>query len=214
MSDEKGSGGGDAPLPEWARPFVVVLLLVALMWIEEIVDIVPHTNFDAWGIRPRQLKGLIGIPLAPFLHAGFGHLIGNTIPFLILGGIIAASGVSRYLQVTVLIALVSGLGTWLIGTANTDHIGASGVVFGYFTYLIARGIFDRRLLYLVVGAVVLFVYGSIIWGVFPHQGISWEGHVFGAVGGVLAAKGFSTRKPGAGTAGTATDPKPEPLGFS
>src|SRR3954466_10086532 len=123
-------------LAEMVRPFVIVGLLVAVMWAEEVVDLLPGTNFDRWGLRPRTISGLAGIPLAPFLHAGFPHLIGNTLPFLVLGGIIAASGVARYFQVTVLVALVSGTGTWLFGQTHTDHIGASGVVFGYLTYLL------------------------------------------------------------------------------
>lgn len=176
------------------RPFVIVGLLVAVMWAEEIVDLLPHTNFDRWGIRPRQFVGLVGIPLAPFLHAGFAHLLGNTIPFLILGGIIAASGVARFFQVAVTVALVSGLGTWLVGPAHTDHIGASGVVFGFLTYLLARGFYERHIGYLVVGVVVLFFYGGILWGVIPRQGISWQGHVFGAVGGVVAARVLHTKR--------------------
>ncbi|MGI8756316.1 MAG: rhomboid family intramembrane serine protease [Acidimicrobiales bacterium] len=175
-------------LAEWVRPFVVVALLVSAMWTEEVVDLLPHTNFDQWGIRPRQVVGLVGIPLAPFLHAGFGHLIGNTVPFLVLGCLIAASGLVRYLQVSALIAVVSGVGTQLVDPAHTDHIGASSVVFGYLTYLLARGFYQRNVGYLIVGVVVLFFYGGILWGVLPHEGISWQGHVFGAVGGVVAAR--------------------------
>lgn len=178
----------------WLRPFVVVASFVALMWAEEIVDLVPHTNFDQWGIRPRQLDGLVGIVAAPFLHAGFGHLLANTLPFLVLGAIIAASGVARYLQVSALVGLLSGVGTWLVGPAHSDHIGASGVVFGYLTYLAARGLFERRIGYLLVGAAVLFLYGGILWGVVPREGISWQGHVFGAVGGVVAARVLHARR--------------------
>ncbi len=187
---------GDAPekpepeldLPGWLRPFLIVGLLVAVMWVVEIIDLIPGTNLDQWGIRPRRAVGLIGIVTAPFLHSGFAHLIGNTIPFLVLGGLIAASGVARFFQVTAVVALVSGLGTWLVGPALTDHIGASGLVFGYLTYLLARGIFERRLTYLVVGVGVLFLYGAVFWGLIPREGISWQGHVFGAIGGVLAAR--------------------------
>lgn len=182
-------------LAEWAKPFVVVALLVSVMWAEEVVDLLPHTNFDQWGVRPRQTVGLVGIPLAPFLHAGFDHLIGNTVPFLVLGCLIAASGLGRYLQASTLIAVISGAGTWLVGPAHTDHIGASGVVFGYLTYLLARGFYQRNVGYLVLGAVVLFLYGGILWGVLPREGISWQGHVFGAVGGVVAARVLHARRP-------------------
>jgi len=174
-------------LADAARPLMVVGLVVAAMWAEEVVDLLPHTPFDRYGVRPRELDGLVGIPLAPFLHAGFAHLIGNTLPFLVLGGIVAASGVARFFRVAVIVGLTSGIGTWLFGAAHSDHIGASGVVFGLLTYLLARGVFERRLAYLLVGVVVLFVYGGILWGLVPSPGISWTGHLFGAVGGVVAA---------------------------
>ncbi|MCU1498919.1 MAG: Rhomboid family protein [Acidimicrobiales bacterium] len=183
-------------LPGWLRPFVIVGLLAALMWVVEIVDLLPRTDFDHWGVRPRDLDGLTGIVASPFLHSGFPHLISNTIPFLVLGGIIAASGVVRFLQVTAMIALVSGLGTWLIGPADIPHVGASGIVFGYVTYLVARGLFERRAGYLLVGAAVVFLYGGVLWGLIPRPGISWQMHLFGAIGGILAAKVVhTTRQP-------------------
>lgn len=192
-----GFGGVDGPkakadddtlaLPQWARPFVVVGLLVAVMWVVEIIDTIPGTNFDRWGVRPRQLGGLVGIVTAPFLHSGFPHLISNTLPFLILGGLIATGGIAQYFKVTGIVALTAGLGTWLIGPARTDHIGASGIVFGYLTYLISRGLFERKLVYLAVGLGTLFLYGGVLWGLIPRPGISWQSHLFGAIGGVLAA---------------------------
>jgi membrane associated rhomboid family serine protease len=169
------------------RPFLVVGLVVAAMWAVEVIDLLPHTPFDALGIRPRQVRGLVGVPAAPFLHDGFGHLLSNTIPFLVLGAIIAASGVQRFVQVAVIVGLIAGVGTWLTGPERTVHIGASGLVFGFLTYLVARGAFERRLGHLLVGAVVLFFYGSILWGLLPKPGVSWQGHLFGAIGGVAAA---------------------------
>jgi membrane associated rhomboid family serine protease len=152
-----------------------------------VIDLLPRTPLDGWGVRPRQLRGLVGIPLSPFLHDGFGHLLSNTIPFLVLGGIIAAQGVQRFVQVTVIVGVVAGVGTWLIGPERTIHIGASGLVFGYLTYLVTRGAFERRLGHLLIALVVLFFYGSILWGLLPRPGVSWQGHLFGAIGGVLAA---------------------------
>lgn len=182
-------------LPSWLRPYVIVAFLVAVMWAVELVDLIPGTNLDQWGIGPRSTEGLVGVVTASFLHNGFGHLISNTIPFLILGGLIAASGVARYFQVTLLVGLVAGLGTWLVGPERTNHIGASALVFGYLTYLLARGFFERKLTYLAVGAVVLFLYGGVLWGVVPRPGISWQGHVMGAIGGVIAAYAFhATRR--------------------
>ena len=177
----------DLGVPEYLRPFAVVASLVAVMWAVEIVDLVPGTELDRWGIRPRELVGLIGIATAPVLHAGFAHLMGNTVPFLILGCVIAMSGIQRYVQVTVLVGLAAGIGTWLTGTEGTIHIGASGIVFGYLTYLVARGLFERRLLYLAVSLGVVFFFGGMLWGVFPRAGISWQSHLFGALGGVAAA---------------------------
>jgi len=169
------------------RPFLVVFAMAAVMWLVELIDLLPHTPFDQWGIRPRSLRGLTGVAAAPFLHDGFGHLIGNTIPFLVLGCIIAASGIQRFIQVTVIVAVFAGVGTWLVGPTHTVHIGASGLVFGYLTYLVTRGFFEHHVGQIVVGLIVLAFYGSLLWGLFPRPGISWQGHAFGAIGGVVAA---------------------------
>lgn len=169
------------------RGFLLVAAMVAVMWVVEIVDVFAG-DLDSAGIKPRDPEGLIGIGLAPVLHGGFGHLIGNTVPFLVLGGVIALSGLARVAAVTVIVAVVGGLGTWLVAPANTVHIGASGLVFGFAAYLIARGLFSRRALHLVAGVVVLFIYGgTLVFGLVPTPGISWQGHLFGAVGGVVAA---------------------------
>ena len=169
------------------RGFLFVAAMVAVMWVVEIVDVFAG-DLDSAGIRPRDPDGLVGVALAPVLHGGFGHLIGNTIPFLVLGGVIALSGLARVAAVTAIVAVVGGLGTWLVAPANTVHIGASGLVFGFAAYLIARGIFSRRALHLVAGVLVLFVYGgTLAFGLVPTPGVSWQGHAFGAVGGVVAA---------------------------
>ncbi|MEO7398351.1 MAG: rhomboid family intramembrane serine protease [Ilumatobacteraceae bacterium] len=189
-SPSGGSSAGGLERPsgrELARPVVVVGTLLAVMWVEEIIDLLPGTPFDSWGIRPRTLRGLLGIELAPFLHSGFAHLIANTIPFAVLGVAIAFGSIARFVQVVVMVALTSGIGTWTLGQSNSVHIGASGIVFGLLTYLASRGIFARRILWLIGGVIVMFVYGGILWGLLPRPGVSWTGHVFGAVGGVLAA---------------------------
>jgi membrane associated rhomboid family serine protease len=158
------------------------------MWAVEVVDLVAG-DLDANGIQPRDTDGLPGVVLSPFLHGGFGHLIGNTIPFLLLGGVIALSGLARTAAVVGIVALVAGLGTWLVGPAGTNHIGASGLVFGFATYLVARGVFSRRLTHLAAGLVVLAVYGTtLLFGLVPHPGVSWQGHLFGAIGGIVAAR--------------------------
>jgi membrane associated rhomboid family serine protease len=168
---------------------VLVAVLAAVMWVVEVVDQLIGERLDRYGIEPRDADGLTGIVAAPFLHGGFDHLVANTIPFLILGAAIALSGAARVIAVTAVVAVVGGLGTWLVAPQNTIHIGASGIVFGYAAYLIARGLYSRGVLHLAVGAVVLLLWGgTLLSGVLPAEGVSWQGHLFGAIGGVVAAR--------------------------
>ena len=167
---------------------IVVGVLAAVMWVVEIVDQVAGGSLDSNGIEPREADGLDGILWAPFLHANWDHLIGNTIPFLLLGIGIALSGAARVILVTAIVAVIGGLGTWLTGPPNTVHIGASGLVFGYAAYLVSRGAFTRRPLQIGLGLVVVAVWGAtLLQGLVPEDGISWQGHLFGAIGGVIAA---------------------------
>jgi membrane associated rhomboid family serine protease len=176
------------PRPEVQTGLLVVAAMAAVMWLEEIVDQLAPGDWDRYGIRPRDPDGLEGIITAPFLHGGFDHLLANTVPFLVLGAAIAFSGAARVALVTVLVMVVGGLGTWLVAPAGTVHIGASGLVFGFAAYLVARGAFSRSLAQIALGVVVLAVWGtSLLQGLVPQDGISWQGHLFGAVGGVLAA---------------------------
>ena len=170
--------------------------LVGLMWGIEILDtFVFRQGLDTWGILPRNPTGLRGILFAPFLHGGFGHLAANTLPLLVLGWLIMAQSIRTFVVVSIVCMLVGGFGTWLFG-ANSFHIGASGVIFGYVGFLLARYYFDRRL---SSGAIALFVavtYGSVLWGILPSTpGISWEGHLFGFLGGILAAKFAIAHRP-------------------
>jgi membrane associated rhomboid family serine protease len=175
-----------SPLTEGAG---VVIALLAVMWLAEIVDTLANHSLDAYGIEPRSAEGLAGVVTSPFLHAGFGHLIGNSIPLLLMGLGIALAGAARVVSVTVVVALVAGLGTWLTAPAGTDTIGASGIVFGYATYLMVRFFFSRRVLDLVLGLVVLVVWGtSLLASLAPTPGVSWQAHLFGAIGGVVAAR--------------------------
>ena len=163
--------------------------IVAFLWIVEVIDTIDKHRLDAWGVRPHTVVGLRGIVFAPMLHSGFGHLIGNTIPFALLGLVVLTGGVQRFLAVTVIVAVASGFGTWVFGQTNQVHIGASGVVFGYLGYLVSRGFFERKLGQIAAGVLVALVYGGMIWGILPNQrGVSWQGHLFGLLGGVLAAR--------------------------
>jgi membrane associated rhomboid family serine protease len=172
---------------------------VAVMWAVELVNLLDSYRLDSDGIVPRSVAHLDGIVFAPFLHASIAHILGNTIPLVILGSLIALAGARRLLSVTVVVALVSGLGVWLIAPANTDTFGASGVVFGYATYLISRGLFDRKLAEVALGAFVAVIFGGVlIADLIPHPGVSWQAHLFGGIGGVLAASALSTRAERAG----------------
>jgi membrane associated rhomboid family serine protease len=168
--------------------FAVIIAMVVLMWLVETIDIVAG-DLDGAGIHPRDPEGLVGVAASPFLHSGFAHLIGNTIPFVVLGLAIAVGGLMRTLAVVGIVAAVGGFGTWLTAPANTVVIGASGLVFGFATYLVARGAYSRSPWHIAGGLVVLVIYGStLLTGLVPTPGVSWQGHLFGAIGGVVAAR--------------------------
>lgn len=170
---------------------------VALLWMIEIVDVfVFRGALNSYGVRPRNLDGLQGILLMPFLHGSFAHLAANTLPFVTLGWLIMLREVSDFFVVSGLTMLVSGLGVWLIGAPNSVHIGASGLIFGYFGFLLLRGYFERSFTSILLSLIVGFFYGSLIWGVLPSQpGVSWQAHFFGFVGGVLTAQLLGRQKP-------------------
>jgi len=169
---------------------------VALMWIIEFFDLmVFHKQLDNFGIIPLSMIGLRGILFAPFLHGGFFHLAANTIPFVTLGWLIMLRETSDFFIVSAISMIVSGLGVWLFAPPNSIHIGASGVIFGYLGYLLFRGYFQRSPGAIFLSLFVAFVYGSMIWGVLPNQnGISWQGHLFGFIGGAIAARLLSPQK--------------------
>src|SRR5947209_13864189 len=131
----------------------LLIAIVALMWLVEIINSIDSNQLDSDGIYPRDLGRIWGIVTAPFLHASFQHLIDNTIPFVFMGLIIALRGAGRLALVTAIVIVIGGLGTWLISPVGVPTVGASGVVFGYATYLLARGFFDRSLLELITGAI-------------------------------------------------------------
>lgn len=176
--------------PSPLRPLRSVLLLVAIMWTLELLDAILPADLDGYGIESRELDGLPGVAAAPFLHAGFAHLMANTVPFLILGSIVALRYPARFWHICLTIILAGGLGVWLLGPANTVMVGASGVVFGFLTFLIASGVLTRHWLDVAIALGVLLVYGGVLVGVLPFgvpSGVSWLGHLCGALAGVLAA---------------------------
>lgn len=174
---------------------------VAVLWIVEAIDTVLSHRLDAYGIRPHRVSGLRGIAFAPFLHAGWGHLIGNTLPFVVLAMIVALKSLRRFASVVVIVAVISGLGAWLFGSTNSVHLGASGVIFGLLTYLLVRGWFARKLGQILIGVVVAAFYGTMLFGVLPiNAGVSWQAHLFGAIGGVVAAYLLDRKPPAKVTA--------------
>jgi membrane associated rhomboid family serine protease len=162
---------------------------VTLIWAISIVDFVLGGALNVYGILPHHIIGLRGILFAPFLHGSLGHLIANTIPFVVLGWFVMLRETSDFFIVSAITMLVGGLGTWLLGSPNSVHIGASGVIFGFLGFLLLRGYFERNFPSILLSLVVGFLYGGTIWGVLPTQpGISWQGHLFGFIGGVIAAR--------------------------
>lgn len=174
---------------EAIRRFLPLLVIVAVIWLIELVDLILWgINLDSFGIRPRKLGGLVNIVLAPFLHRGFGHLIANTLPFLLLGWFVLLRGTQEFVRVSVIALLVSGLAIWLLGGSRTVHLGLSGVIFGYLGYLLCRGYFERSAFSLVLALLALFLYGGMLWSLLVWQpGVSWLGHTFGFLGGGYAA---------------------------
>ena len=161
-----------------------VLILVAVIWIVEAVNLIMGHGLATWGILPRSLSGLIGIPLAPFIHAGIWHAISNTLPILILGGLMLALDRTRFWLITAAIILLSGALVWLFARSSY-HVGASGLVFGYFGALLARAIIERSPKSILIAVITVTLYGGLLWGILPLRSyISFESHFFGLVAGI------------------------------
>lgn len=172
----------------WVVGFVVVV------WAVELVNWAIGHRLLQFGILPRSGAGLVGIPLSPFLHAGIGHAAVNTIPLLVLGSLVSLRGPGTLLRVSLVVVLLGGAILWVAGRPSV-HVGASGLIFGYFGFLVARGWYERSLASLVIAALTVILYGGLIWGVLPSLGpVSWEGHLFGLLAGTVAARLESTDK--------------------
>lgn len=170
------------------RQFGGLAAFLGVIWAVQVLNLVTGYALNSWfGLIPRALGGLDGIVLMPLLHGSVGHAVSNSLPLVILGAVMTLTARRDVIAASVIIVLVCGLGVWIFGRAAL-HVGASGLVFGWFAFLIARGVVEKRLIPVVTALGVGVVYGSLIWGVFPGQpGVSWEAHLFGAMGGVLAA---------------------------
>ena len=174
--------------PVWQQALVLVGGFTALLWVLEVVDTAADHRLDQYGVQPREADGLLGILFAPLLHGGWDHLAGNTVPVLVLGFLVLSTGVGRGLAATGIIWLVGGIGTWVVAPSYTVHIGASVLVFGWLTYVVARGFLHRQVAEVLIGLGVLVIWGGLLLGVVPGDpGVSWQGHLFGAIGGLVAA---------------------------
>jgi membrane associated rhomboid family serine protease len=178
----------DDQKPNLKQQATILAGMIGLLWALELVDQLPIVHLDQFGVIPRQLDGLWGILFAPFLHGGLAHLAANTLPLIFLGWLIMLRSYRDWIIVSVAGVIVGGVGTWLFGGPNTVHIGASGLVFAYFGFILTRAVIERSLRAISAGLVVVMLYGSLIWGVLPLiQGVSWQMHLFGFLGGLLAA---------------------------
>jgi membrane associated rhomboid family serine protease len=172
--------------PLWARSGVIIVALTVLLYIIEVVDVASDRDLDSAGIEPRESDGLTGIFFSPFLHADWEHLVANTLPGMVLGFLVLMA--QRFIITTAIVWVVSGVGVWLFAPPLTVTVGASGIIFGWLTYILVRGLFNRDIWQVLLGVVVFMIYGGVLWGVVPTDGrVSWQGHLFGAIGGVLAA---------------------------
>lgn len=180
----------------WMAGGATILTVVAFLYLVELIDQLTRHSLDANGIRPLKTDGLWGIIFAPVLHASWQHLVANTIPLLVLGFLMTLAGLSRFIWVTAMVWLFGGSATWLIGNVGsscgpTDHIGFSGLIFGWLAFLLVFGLFVRRRWDIIIGLVVLFAYGGVLLGAMPVLGrcggVSWQGHLCGSIAGVVAA---------------------------
>lgn len=165
-----------------------IVVLLAVIWAVQAVNLITGYVLNDWfGLIPRRIGGLDGIVFMPILHGSVTHAASNSIPLAILGGLLAVTARRVALPASAIIVVLGGIGVWIFGN-TAIHVGASGLIFGWFGFLLARGVVEKRPVPLLVAAGVALVYGTMIWGVLPGQeGISWESHLLGAAAGVLAA---------------------------
>ncbi|MGB3715045.1 MAG: rhomboid family intramembrane serine protease [Candidatus Promineifilaceae bacterium] len=206
MESDSGLGTGDvsagrglADMGRRLRNQAIILGgFILLIWLLELIDLIIFDHsLDAYGIQPRTLAGLRGILFMPFLHADFGHVLANTVPFIILGWLVMMRSTTDFFIVTGVVLLVSGLGVWFLGGSGTVHIGASALIFGFLGFLLLRAYFEWSLTSIFVALVVGMLYSGLIWGVLPlTYGVSWQGHLFGFIGGALAAYLLTSKRQG------------------
>lgn len=175
----------------------------ALVWVVQIVNASNDYRLDRFGVKPRELDGLWGIVTMPFLHSSYSHLLSNTIPLVLVGWVLLLSGLRIWAIVTVLVVVLGGALTWVIGPSHSVIVGASGMIFGWLGYLLARAYFSRKVRWIIVAVLVLIFFGTLLFGLFPNinSEVSWQAHVSGfaagvGVGALLHPRGGSTRLAG------------------
>jgi membrane associated rhomboid family serine protease len=180
----------------WTWRLAPVVAALGLMWLATAINLLLLQG--AWfryGVRAHAPSGLWpNLLIAPFLHAGLAHLVANSVPFLVLGSLIALRSAGRFVAVALVGAVASALVAWLLGAPGSVHIGASGLVFTFFGWLIVRAVRERSLLAILLALVTVALYGGVLWGLSPFQlGISWQGHLGGLLGGLGAARLWPAR---------------------
>jgi membrane associated rhomboid family serine protease len=190
------AGDAESVLAEARKALFVMVAFLAVIWVIQIVNWADHYQLSAeFGIRPRDVASLPDLLTAPFLHLSWAHIEGNSGPLFIFGFLAAYRGVWKFAGVTVLVILTSGLAAWLTQASNTFGAGASGVVFGYFGYIMVRGFFDRHAIDMVIGAVMALCFAYQFTVLLPQAGIGWQAHLGGLAGGVLAGWLFRDKRP-------------------
>jgi membrane associated rhomboid family serine protease len=194
--DLERSPGIGSLVKEFKNQIYTLGSLTAIAWSIQIVNVVIlSSSLTSWGIVPRSERGLFGIFFAPFLHGSFAHIAANTLPFLILGWLIMLRDMEDFILVSLITALSSGVGVWLISPSFSVTVGASGVIFGYLGFILGRGYFERSFTAIALSVVVMVMYGGVLFGILPGQAsISWQAHLFGFLGGILAANWRSKKK--------------------
>jgi membrane associated rhomboid family serine protease len=159
------------------------------MTLIEIINILSGRVFISYGISPREISGLLGILLSPFIYGSIGHYLANIIPFGLFTFLILQQGTKKYLLVSLIGMILTGFAVWLIGSKGL-HVGASGVVYSYFGFLVVNGLVSKDIKLIVISLLVFLGYGGMVWGVLPNQlGVSWESHLFGLlIGSTLGYK--------------------------
>ena len=191
-----GTGDAESVLAEARKAFFVMVSVLVVLWIIQIVNWADHYQLTLnYGIRPRDISSLPNIFSAPFLHFSWAHIEGNSGPLFIFGFLAAYRGVKKFVFVTILVVLTSGLTAWIAEPANTVGAGASGVVFGYFGYIMVRGFFDRHPIDMIIGAIMALCFAYQFTVLVPQAGIGWQAHIGGLAGGVAAGWIFRERRP-------------------